>query len=307
METNLSLSFESNATYIAVLEKREIGLHLKYLDIANPIDIENIQNPFFKENLDKLLEKIKLIPHDYHFVNISIPLELTFVTQFFSRPNFSKAEVLSLVNIEIRQIFPQYNPEHFPTYVFRLRERKNNPFFLAVIIPKKIYENIKLITSSLKKLTEKIEINHINAQNALLYNYPENKNDVIGLFNIQENFIDFSLFINNEIISYNLLKYSSAKDLPQQVFETIGSTAKEFNINFDGIFLCGNSLTRTIFENIKAKLSAQIRNVKRLNALRMVTTEIDSRTREIAAKIAHILPSCIGACIPSYFERFKFI
>jgi hypothetical protein len=306
MKSNLSIYFGTDRTYLALIESQPKGLCLKYINSTNhPIDLDNPENPNSKEGLDELFYLVEAIPEQYHFINLALPLELVLITQFPARPKISKDEILSIVNIEMRQVYPQFDPAQFPTYLFQLKERRNNAFYLAVIIPRKIYENIKKMTTKLNHLVEKIEISQVNSHNALLYNYPEFFSKNVGIFNIQDGFIDFSIINGKQFISYSLIRYNKSEEIPDLITKHIEGVRKEIDVSPEACFLFGISLTRDLFEFVASKISKHTSTVKKLNPLRMFTTSLSERERAYCSRIAHILPPCVGASIPVYHDRIK--
>lgn len=308
MKRNLSISFGTDRTYVALIEKQPQGLLLKFAGITSKaVDLENFDSPLNKVALEELIQLIKKIEQQFDFVNISIPVETTLVSKFQSRPNISIDEAMSVVNIEIRQTYPQYNPNEFPTYLFQLSTVKNSPFYLAVIIPKKIYQNIKKITSAFNRLAEKIEISQFNAHYALLYNYPELLDENLAIFNIQENFIDFSSIKGRNLLSYDLLRFPEKKEIPIIIKDSIISKGFEFGIRFDSVFLFGEGLDRSLLNDISSVVSSEVNQVKRLNAFRLFRSETDIENREFCASTAHLFPPCVGASLPSYHDKIKII
>lgn len=308
MKRNLSISFGIDRTFVALIEKQPQGLLLKFAGITSkPVDLENYDTPLNKDALGELIQLIEKIKLQFDFVNISIPVETTLVSKFQSRPNISVNEALSIVNLEIRQIYPQYNPNEFPTYLFQLSTVKSTPFYLAVIIPKKIYQNIKKITSVFNRLAERIEISQFNAHYALLYNYPDQINKNLAIFNIQENFIDFSSIYGRNLLSYDLLRFPEKNEIPKIIKNSIISKRSEMGINFESVFLFGEGLDRSLFNDISSAITSEVNQIKRLNAFRLFRSEVDNETKEFCASTAHLFPPCIGASIPSYHDKIKII
>ncbi|MGQ9818383.1 MAG: hypothetical protein ACUVQ1_00420 [Candidatus Kapaibacteriales bacterium] len=308
MKRNLSIAFGTDRTYVALIEKKPEGLLLKFVGITSQaVDLENFDTKINMVALNELFQLIKKINITFDFVNISIPVETTFVSKFQGRSNISIKEALTIVNLEIRQLYPQYNTNDFPTYLLQLSPIKNNPYYLAIIIPKKIYQNIKKITSAFNRLAEKIEISQLNAHSAVLYNYPELAEKKLAIFNIQENFIDFSSISGKDLLSYDLLQFTEKKEIPMIIKNAIISKRSEIGINFDSVFLFGEGLERNSFDNISNVVSSEVTQVKRLNAFRLFRSEVDTVTKDFCASTAHLFPPCVGASIPSYHQKIKII
>lgn len=307
MERTLSILFSPERTYLALLEKTQIGLKLHRIGTtSSPIDLENLDNPLNKDSLDELFELFSDFPENGSLA-VSIPMEYVILTQFPGRPNITKDEVMSVINIEIRQNFPQFNPEEFPTYLFELVPRREHTYFLAAIIPKKIFQNIKSIANRWKKIVDRIEISQVSSHNALLYNYPEEKNNYVALFNISDKFIDFSLIKGNDFYFYNLLKYNSPEEIPELIDKGLSKVYSEFQIQINSLYLFGSHLTKPILQQITTKSGKKFQTLKRLNPFRLVQSEMEEIDKQICARIAHHFAPCVGAVIPEIHKRIKII
>lgn len=305
MERTLSILFSPERTYLSFLEKTINGLKLHRIGTTtSAIDLENFENPLNQNSLEELFELIFDFPADGS-IAVSIPMEYVILTQFPGRPNITKDEIMSVINIEIRQNFPQFNPDEFPTYLFELVPRRNNSHFLAAIIPKKIFQNIKSIANRLNKVVDRIEISQISSHNAFLYNYPEEKNNFVALFNISDKFIDFSVFKAEEFYFYNLLKYNSQEEIPKLMEKVLLKVNSEFQIQINSLYLFGTHLTRQILQQLIGALGTKYTAIKRLNPFRLVQSEIEEVDKQICSRIAHHFVPCVGAVIPEIHKRIK--
>ncbi len=306
MNKTLTIFFSPERTYFALVEPKGKGLELMYIaTTSEPIDIENPESPFSQPGLEEFYETIKKIDFNYDLISFSIPIENTILTEFPARPNISKDEIMSIINIEIRQNLPQFNPQEFPTYLFELSPRKNQSYYLTIIIPKLIFKNLKAIVSNLNKPVQKIEVSQINSHNAFLYNYPEEHSKVCALLNIADKFIDFSILKGKDFLWYSLLKYNFTEEIPDLVERKLSEIPNEIVPGVDSIFLYGTNLDKIMFEKVTNKLSRKCSNIKRLNAFRMFTTNLDEASRTICSRLAHHFPACIGSAIPDYHNRIK--
>jgi hypothetical protein len=293
-------------TYLAIVEPKSKGLELDFIATTSvPIDLENLETSTSEQGLNEFYEIANKINSEYDLINFSIPIENTIVSEFPARPNITNDEITSIINIEIRQNYPQFNPQEFPTYLFELSPRKNQPFFLSIIIPKLVFTNLKAIANKLNKPVQKIEISQINAHNAFLYNYPEERDKTSALFNIADKFIDFSLLKGTDFIWYSLIKYNFPDEIPQLINDRLNELSKEINFQIDSMFFFGSGLNKILFNKISNTFSRKNYVVKRLNAFRMFTTRVDETTKAICARLAHHFPACIGSAIPDFHKRIK--
>lgn len=306
MNKTLTIFFSPERTYLALIEPKAKGLELSYIaSTSKPIDIENLDSSFSQPGLEEFYDIIKKIEYDYDLVSFSIPIENTILTEFPARPNISKDEILSIINIEIRQNLPQFNPQEFPTYLFELSPRKNQSYYLSIIIPKLIFKNLKTIASNLDKPVQKIEVSQINSHNAFLYNYPEEHSNVCALLNIADKFIDLSLIKGKEFLWYSLIKYNFTDEIPDLIANKLTEISTEIVSGVDSIFLYGTNLDKILIGKVTNKLQKKYSNIKRLNAFRMFGTNLDDSSRTICARLAHHFPACIGSAIPDYHNRIK--
>ncbi|MFN3781948.1 MAG: hypothetical protein ACK4SO_07210, partial [Candidatus Kapaibacteriota bacterium] len=242
MERVLSMYFSPTRTYTTLLEKSNKGLKLlDFSTSSKPIDLENLENPTNEEALEELYTTIKDISYEAQISSISIPMEYLIITQFPARPELSRDEIMTVLDFEIKHNYPQFNPEDFPTYLFELQPRKERIHFLAAIIPKKIFQTIKSIAKKFNKTVQRIEISQISAQNCFLYNYPEERNNYVALFNLSENFIDYSVIKGKEFYSYNLIKYNSEEDIPKLIEQNVNKINNEFSIEINSLYLFGTN------------------------------------------------------------------
>lgn len=306
MENVLSLFFSPERTYIAYLEKTTNGLKLNKIGTtSSTIDLENLENPINQHSLEELYSFASQWATDTNLLTISIPMEYVIITQFPGRPNITTEEIMSVINIEIRQNYPQFNPEEFPTYLFQLAPRKEQTYFLASIIPKKIFQNVKILSNKMNKIVQRIEISQIASHNCLLYNYPEEKENFVAIFNVSDKFIDYSVIRGEEFYFYNLIKFNNYEQIPNLIEQNIGKVNNEFNISITSLYFFGTHLNKITLDKVSKYFENKQKNIKRLNAFRLVTTELDDASQQICARLAHHFPSCVGSILPELHKRIK--
>jgi len=306
MDKTLCVFFSTERTYFAIVTPSPKGMELDFIaTTSEPIDLENLDSTYSHKGLEEFYEIAKAIKSDYDTINFAIPIENTIVSEFPARPNITNDEIMSIINIEIRQNYPLFNPQEFPTYLFELSPRKNQPFYLSIIIPKLVFKNLKTIANKLNKPVQRIEISQISAQNAFLYNYPEEQTKISALLNISDKFVDFSLLNGSNFIWYSLIKFNSPDEIPQLINDKINELSKVINFQIDSMYLFGFGLSKILFNEISNSFSNKSSIIKRLNAFRMFTTKADETTRTICARLSHHFPACIGCAIPDYHKRIK--
>ncbi|MEJ5286535.1 MAG: hypothetical protein CH6_2055 [Candidatus Kapaibacterium sp.] len=305
MEQTLSIGFSPERIYLALLEKTQIGLKLNNLaTTSSTLDIENLDNPINNDCLEEFFEIVKGF-QNANSITVSIPMEYVILTQFPGRPNITNDEIMSVINMEIRQNYPQFNPEEFPTFLFELVPRKNHSYFLAAIIPKIIFQNLKTISNRLNKIVERIEINQISSHNAFLYNYPEEKSNLAALCNISDKFIDFSVIKGSDFFFYNLIKYNTFDEIPELIDKTVSKVNSEFQIQINSIYLFGTHCNKPTLDLLVNKYGKKYNSIKRLNPFRMVTSELEAIDKQICSRIAHHFAPCVGAVLPEIHKRIK--
>ncbi len=308
MENVLTMFFSPERIYIACIGKTKEGLVLKKIGTtASPIDLDNLENSLNETGLQEFYELMNEFDDNNKIVTVSIPMEYVLITQFPGRPNITIDEIMSVINIEIRQNYPQFNPKDFPTYLFQLEPRKEQTYFLAGIIPMNIFQNIKSLTNQINKIVQRIEISQISAHNAFLFNYPEEKENIVGIFNISDKFIDYSVIKNNEFYSYNLIKYNVQDQIPNLIENNLAKVKNELNFEINSLYFFGTNFNKPLLNKINTLLGKKIEKIKRLNPFRLMFTDLDDSSKQICSRLAHHFPACVGSILPDVQKRVKII
>jgi hypothetical protein len=143
---------------------------------------------------------------------------------------------------------------------------------------------------------ERIIISQFAAHAALLYNYPEHTGNTVALFTVQESFIDFSVLKKGKLVFYNLVSLPNHGELGAVCNAEIENMlAGQYVSYIDEAFLLGPGLTQATFTAAISEISVPAR---RLNAFRMLTTNLSQRDRDYCVRTAHLYPPCIGAALP---------
>ena len=305
----LSVFLNTDRTYLAIVERRERGLKLLYVNSTEEaIDIDFYDDSENNEPLTKLKDLLNNLPYSVSQVSVSLPSESLFVSQFPGKPGITDVEMKALVNIELRHNFPQFGFDEFSCSLLPLHPKLNGELSIVTVILQRItYVSCMDILKSLNLPVERIEISQLNAQNALIYNYPEYSDKSVVVFGLQNNFIDIGLINSLKTGYINLRLYQNENQIAGICYEEIEKLLTEYTNDIDAVFLYGISLTQEILTSVKESLELVVPVVKRLNAFRMFATDLSDREKEYCSRTAHIYPACIGAIIPNFQERLKLV
>lgn len=307
MELTLSVYFGNDRTYLTLVKPKEDGLELVYLNATSShIDLDNIENSQSGVlELNKILDDIN---HDIGQLTVTLPSENVLVTKFPSKPNITLDELKKLVNLEIRQNFPQYNHDDFTSTTIKFAPKLDGVSMdIAVIIPKQNYISCKKILEKIKVPISNTEISQFNAHNAFLFNYPDYTDKTVVLIGIYSQFIDFSVMTDTKPLYYNLLNFKEENEFGKILENEINKLLNEY-VNFiDAVYFFGSNLNKELYTTAKEGLKGIVMETGKFNAFRMLSTHLDIRDKEYSSRTAHIYPPCIGACIKPYHERLKIV
>ena len=174
----------------------------------------------------------------------------------------------ALVNIELRHNFPQFGFDEFSCSLLPLHPKLNGELSIVTVILQRItYVSCMDILKSLNLPVERIEISQLNAQNALIYNYPEYSDKSVVVFGLQNNFIDIGLINSLKTGYINLRLYQNENQIAGICYEEIEKLLTEYTNDIDAVFLYGISLTQEILTSVKESLELVVdRKSTRLNS-----------------------------------------
>jgi hypothetical protein len=305
----LSIFFSADHTYLTIVEDEPKGLKLKYIkstsqkiNLLNPSEESSISG---KTELDEILSKL---PYPVEQLVVTIPAENVLVSKFPGQEDISMNNLRKLVELEIKQNFPQFNYSDFSSTVVPLSPGLDGKqMMMGIIISKDVLASCTTLLKKLELPIKHIEISQLNTHSAYIYNYPEQADKTVAFFGIKNRFIDISVIQNKKPFYYNLVSYKDSKkicDICQNEFKLILS---EYVKSVDLACFFGYGLNSDIFSEAKIKLADSGTSILRLNAFRMMSSDISNREKEYCSRTAHIYPPCIGGCIPFYHERIKLI
>lgn len=310
MKSAISVFFNIDRTYMAILSPHENSLSLDYVEATRKrIDLENIFDVNNDEGVIELREFINSVSNQINRVSVTIPAESVFVAQFPGKKGMDEDQLNKLVNLEIKQAYPQFNTDEFVSNVIPLEKRKNGmEMMLASIMQKDIVETCKEIFKDYLPITN-IEVSQMNAHTAFIYNYPESLEKTVMILGVQDQFIDVSIIKNSMPAYYNLLSFS---DIDKEKFGSIVEAEYKKVLNevvdtIDGIYFFGTGLTKRVFlagYNMANGLGVES---GRLNAFRMVKPNVEERLKNYCKIMQHVFPPCVGAAIPAYHDRIRLL
>ena len=305
----LSLFFSADRTYLAVLEEIKKGLRLIHVNsTSQEIDLFNAKDELLKAGIDEFNGILNTLPEKIEQLVITLPAEHVLVSKFPGNENISMVDLRKLVELEIKQNFPQFNYQDFTSTVIPLLPGMDKrPMLMGIIIPKDIYVTCKNLLEPLDLPIKNIEISQLNTHSAFIYNYPEHSDKAVAFFGIKKRFIDISVIKDKKPLYYNLVSYKDHESICDICHSEFTRIVSEYIEKIDYAYFFGYSLTKEILDKAKQELSANVEHIGRLNAFRMMTANISERERYYCSRTAHIYPPCIGACIPSYHKRIKLV
>jgi Tfp pilus assembly PilM family ATPase len=303
----LSVFFNIDRTYVSIVEPKEKGLELLYINSTDTnIDLENIDDEMSQMAIEELTTLLQGLDFDVSNITVTIPSESVIVSQFPGRQGMSEEEMRKLIALEIKHSYPQFNPSDFSSNIVPMETQINGQsMMLAVIIPKQIVYSCLEILNVFNLPIESIEISQLNAHTAFLYNYPEFQDKTVAILGVQENFVDISVIQNSKPIFYDLVSLPDKKQIGE-MFETQYNRLISDVVNkIDMAYFFGTGLTRDM--HIAAWEISALLNIGfgRLNAFRMLTTNLEPRDRDYCLRTQHIYPPCIGGSFPAYHESIK--
>jgi hypothetical protein len=307
MDTTLSVFFNLDRTYVLIVDRTEKGLILKYVNSTNnPVDLEMPESEHSLKGMEEIKEIIGEHKDSFSRVAVTLPAEYTFISQFPAKNALDKEQIKKLVNLELNQVFPESNMKHFSVNAYPFEKDKQGNFrMMAVIISKKVLESTKQMFEPFGMDIDNMEIAQLNAHSAFLYNYPETATDPVVFVNVQDKFLDISLIKDKKPCYYNLASYDSKESIGE-VFENEYNKMIENNVEMiKSAFFFGSALTKDV--NMMCWETGMMLGIetKRLNPFRMVRSQISDREKEYCARIFHLYPGPVGACIPPLHTKIK--
>lgn len=302
----LSIFINIDRTYLSIIEMKPKGISLECVEATRfPIDLEFIDNTDTQNGLAELKGIIDGVRADVDALTVTIPSESVFVSQFPGHIGMTQDQLKKLVDLEIRQAYPQFNPEEFASNIIPMEpDKKGTKMMLVAIMQRDIIETINKVFADYLPVSN-VEISQLNAHTAFLYNYPELADKTVMIFGVQDQFIDVSLLKNAKPAYYNLLSFLNKDGFSELIEESFNLCIEKYVDKIDGMYFFGSGLTKDLHFAGWEMASLLETTTDRLNAFRMVTTDLDKRRRDYCSRMQHVFPPAIGAAIPPYHQRIR--
>ncbi|MFN8360868.1 MAG: hypothetical protein U0264_13220 [Candidatus Kapaibacterium sp.] len=294
MQPTLSVYFGSNRTYLSAFTSSDKGLELAYVKTIPQIVSETEE--LAEDVQAAFMELGDVLPQNLAFQHLCLPIENVFVHQFPAVKTDVVEDVQQLLALEIRQTYPMYSLEDFTSFVLPLTPcLDGREMMLAVLIDKKYLHTCEMVAFQLGLPIKSTVVSQFAAHAALLYNYPEQAENTVIVFGIQEHFADVSVLRSGSLAYYGLLPLNAKTNIPELFEQELEKLLSEYIPFADAAFVYGIGLTPALLREIAGTLSLP---VQRLNAFRMMTTPLDPADREYCARNAHLFPPIVGALLP---------
>lgn len=305
MEPVISVFFDSDRTYVALLEPDAKGYSLAYINSTRqPVDLTGSG-----EAMDSITAVVELhevfmeIAGAASVANVTLPMESVFVHQFPAPVDLSEQQITELVRFEISQHFPNQDTEAFMSIVYPMCPRLDGTrMMIAVIMERSMIKLVHELMQPLGAEISRIDVAQIAAHNTFAYNYPETGGTSFIVFGVQERYIDVSVVKNSELCYYQLTPLADPAQIGEVCEEQLTKVLDEYVSFVDSAFLFGSGLTQDMFVAATKKMTIP---VLRLNAFRMVSTTLGDRERAYCTRVAHIFPPCIGNILPELRQGIK--
>ncbi len=307
MSNILSVFFSSERVYLTFSRLSSKGLKLLNLNSTEfPIDLEDISSDNSTHAAQELEILISGLPEKIDRVTATISAENALVSQIPGDGSIAESDLKNLIRLEINQAFPTLNFNDFSANIYPLAPKKDgSKRMIAVIIPKKIFKSAKQVLKPCGRSIDNIEISQINAQNAFIFNYPELIEAPVALLGVDRQFVDISVVKDSAPVYYNLVRLPGASKLGEICKTEFEKILKDYAANIQSAYFFGPGLSKKILDQAQKEVAGLVMQSGRLNAFRMVSTELDDRDKQYCSRLLHIFPPCIGGSMTSYSERIK--
>ena len=301
----LSVFFNADRIYLSVVRIDNNRAYLDYIESTNHrFDLENTDSP---ESVNALNE-LEVFISDFDFkpdrLSIALPSESIFVTKFPARINFTKEQLRQLVNLEIRQAYPEFNYEDFMIKATPiLSEKTKKEQMLGMIYMKSDLKFIENFFNKFDLKIDNIEISQLAAHNAFILNYPEMKGKCVMIIGYHGQFLDFTVIRDGELLYYNIASVSSPDKVGEAAENEHIKIIETATDEIDACYFYGSALNKNVSLALwETSMMLGIMEAKRLNPFRMMTTELDKRHLEYCLRTFQIYPPCTGSSLKSWHK-----
>lgn len=307
MASTLSVFFNTDKTYVTVVEPSDKALELKFINATDsPVDLENFDGVQTKRAIKELREILSMTEGMADKLSITIPPESIVVSQFPGSANMDEKTLRQLISLEIRNAYPQFNPEQFSSNLVPIQSIDNTQqMLLATILPREIIKSCFKVFDGYSLEVDSIEISQLNAHSAYLYNYPEKASQNAIFVSVGDQFMDVSILKGGKPAYYNLVNIFDTSKIGESFEEEYNNLIGNIVDSINCAYFFGLGLTKDIYLQLWETAMLLGIEVSRLNAFRMIESNLNNRTREYCSRTQHIYPPCIGASFPAYHQTIK--
>ncbi len=297
-ERTLSIYFNTDRIYLTGVRVENNRAMLDYIESTNHhIDLENLESDESKNALTELEKILSGLDFKPDKLTVTLPAESIFITKFPAKSSFSKDQLRQLVNLELRQAYPEFNYENFEvmiTPIYASKTQKES--MIGMIILK---SDIQFLNNFFNKFNLKIsnfEISQLAAYSTFMFNYPEMRDKTVMIIGYQGQFLDFTVHRNGETLYYNINSISDTNQIGEATEKEYAKIQESAVDEVDAVYFYGSSLTRNITLSLwETGMMLGIMEAKRLNPFRMMGSSLDKRHLEYCSRTFQIYPPCVGS------------
>lgn len=297
-ERTLSIYLNTDRIYLTGIRIHNNRAMLDYIESTNHhIDLENIDSDESKNALKELEVILSGLDFKPDRLTVTLPAESIYITKFPAKSSYSKEQLRQLIDLELRQAYPQFSYDNFEVMITPLYAPKTKQESMIGMIFLK--SDIKFLSEFFNKFSLKIsnfEISQLAAFSTFMFNYPEMREKTVMIIGYQGQFLDFSVHQNGKTLYYNINSISDVNQIgeaTEKEYEKIQETTVD---EVEAVYFYGSSLTRNITLSLwETGMVLGIMEAKRLNPFRMMGTSLDKRHLEYCSRTFQIYPPCMGS------------
>src|SRR5690606_8724237 len=123
---------------------------------------------------------------------------------------------------------------------------------------------------------------------------------------VQGQFMDISVLQKGKPIYYNLIALTDFKEIGELFEKEFTKIVPDYVSALDACYFFGAGLNKPVSMMLWETASLiGIYEAKRLNAFRMMKTNLSEREQQYCSRTLHIFPACTGAGLPSQHKIIK--
>lgn len=289
MNSILSIYFDEDRIYIAVLKKNSFGFSISYINSTkNAFDFINPNNINSSSAIMELNSILNDINEKFEECNITFAPK-DFLFSFIPFSNITD-EINQYINIEFLHTFNGYSSTDFEKDTIYLKIMNNSEMLLLSLLHK---EYLEILNNNLQNnIVKRLKFNPRVIINSFIFNYPEVSNNTNLLFNLTRETLNIILVKNNTLIYYNENPYKNT--IEELCLSFISNIYESIPIN--NIYFLGNLLNKDLLNVLTDKLKPFVLgNVQRFNTFRMLHCELSERQKQYCSRVAHLLAPCVGS------------